>query len=153
MKIIIILKSFHQKNTLKVAQAMNEEISLEIINVEDAENIQLDKYDLIGFGSGIYSYKHHSSILKYVKNLKYKNLNTFTISTSGVKTFKTNNRTLRNLLKKDQNLLGSFSCLGLDKFFVFKLLGGINKGRPNQTDLENAKKFIKDIVEKVKQIV
>jgi hypothetical protein len=32
--------------------------------------------------------------------------------------------------------------LGLDKFFVFKLFGGFNKGRPNQEDFDNLNEWI-----------
>ena len=38
-----------------------------------------------------------------------------------------------------------------DKYFIFKLVGGINKGHPDEQDLKNAQKFILDIMKKYEE--
>lgn len=42
-------------------------------------------------------------------------------------------------------MLGEFSCKGYDTFGPFKLVGGIAKGHPDERDLENARKFYREI--------
>ena len=38
--------------------------------------------------------------------------------------------------------MGSFGCKGYDTFGPFKLVGGIARGRPDETDLKNACQFL-----------
>lgn len=42
---------------------------------------------------------------------------------------------------KSTHIAGTFGCLGFDTFGLFKLVGGIAKGRPNQEDLDSALRF------------
>lgn len=44
-------------------------------------------------------------------------------------------------------VIGKFSCKAFDVWGPLKLIGGINKGRPNAGDLEKAEKFIKELTE------
>lgn len=46
-------------------------------------------------------------------------------------------------------VLGEFSCKGYDTFGPFKLVGGIAKGHPNATDLENARSFFRRIQDRL----
>ena len=41
--------------------------------------------------------------------------------------------------------LGTYFCKGFDTFGPFKLIGGINKNRPDQSDIDGAVKFYKGI--------
>lgn len=41
---------------------------------------------------------------------------------------------------------GAFACKGWNAYGSFKLIGGINKGRPNDKDLENAREFAKRLM-------
>jgi flavodoxin len=54
------------------------------------------------------------------------------------------------LHKKGFDVIGEFGCLGFDTFALTKLVGGINKGRPNQEDLQKAEDFAKDLINKIK---
>ena len=49
------------------------------------------------------------------------------------------------MLRRLSNVVGEFSCRGFDTVGPFKLIGGVNKGRPDERDLENAKKFARGI--------
>ena len=42
---------------------------------------------------------------------------------------------------KSAHIAGTFGCLGFDTFGLFKLVGGIANGRPNQEDLDSALRF------------
>lgn len=48
---------------------------------------------------------------------------------------------------KDSVLSAHYSCLAYDTFGPFKLVGGINKGRPNEDDLQKAVEFYDEIIE------
>ena len=151
MKILAVVESSHQGNTMKVAQAMAQVAPMDITSVEDAPKYNFSDYDIVGFGSGIYYGKHDKKIIELVSNVCDKKAYTFVFSTSGSSGFLKNNQPLADLLKsKNKVVLGSFGCKGLDKFFVFKLLGGISKGHPNKKDLSEAQKFILDVVNNYK---
>lgn len=53
------------------------------------------------------------------------------------------------LLEKRFNVIGEFFCKGFDTWGPFKIIGGINRGRPNEQDLEKAKKFANDLKNKL----
>ena len=147
MKILTIVESKHLGNTKKVAEAMAEVAPVTITDVENVAKYNLHDYDIVGFGSGIYYGKHDKAIMEFVSKLCDKQAYTFVFSTSGSSGFLKNNKTLADLLEsKNKIVLGSFGCKGLDKFFVFKLLGGMNKNHPDKSDLKEAQKFILNVI-------
>lgn len=149
MKILIIVKSKHNDNTLKIAEAMSEVAPVTVTDLENAKFYKLSEYDIVGFGSGIYFGKHDKALFKFIKPLCDKKKYCFVFSTSGSKSFDKNNRALIKLLEsKNKVVLGSFGCLGLDKFFIFRLFGGLNKDHPNIDDFDAAQQFILEIVKK-----
>ena len=153
MKILLIIKSSHQQNTLKIAEAMSEVAPLTIVELENATNYNLSEYDIIGFGSGIYYGKHDKALIEFVKNLNDNPSFSFVISTSGTNNYQKYSKVLVNALEnKNKSVLGTFGCKGLDKFFIFKLLGGINKDHPNEGDFDAAQQFIIEITEKYEQL-
>ena len=54
-------------------------------------------------------------------------------------------KTDKKLEEKNKICLGIFSCKGFDNYGPFKLIGGINKGKPNEDDTQNLIKFLKNI--------
>ena len=117
---------------------------------------ELHKYNLIGFGSGIYSDKHHKTILNLADNLpQVINKRVFIFSTSGApgrfmdkmpgeleKKMSQDHLLLREKLQsKGYIIIDEFSCLGFNTNSFLRLLGGINKGRPNAADLKRAEEF------------
>lgn len=149
MKILILVKSKHNDNTLKIAEAMSEVAPVTVVNLHDVNHYKLNEYDVVGYGSGIYYGKHDKELIKFVEGLDNEKSYTFVFSTSGSKTFDKNNAALVKLLeRKNKVVLGTFGCLGLDKFFIFALGGGINKGKPDMDDFDAAQQFICGIVEK-----
>ncbi|KHD34890.1 flavodoxin [Clostridium acetobutylicum] len=143
MKSIVIYESVHHGNTEKVAKAMAEELSAECIRAQDLNLEKLKDYDLIGFGSGIFYNKFHKNILKLVGNIgKINGKKAFVFSTSGQGRESSNKSLSKQLEEKGFKVIGSFACKGFDTFGPLKLLGGIGKGRPDQKDIEEAKKFV-----------
>lgn len=142
MKVLIIYYSVHHNNTEKVAKAISEVLDAKLERVSDVDANSVSEYDLVGFGSGIYFSKHHAALLHIVDKLPILKKKVFIFSTRGIGITGVYHRALKEkLLKKKCDIIGDFSCKGFNTYGPFKLIGGINKGRPNEKDLENARDF------------
>ena len=150
MKTIIICSSIHHQNTFKIAQAMAGVLNCSVVRTENINLDELKKYDLIGFGSGIYLWRNHRGLIKLAKKLSsMAGKSSFIFSTSGDKNHNIQkwHRALRDILKeKGFKILDEFNCLGWDTIGPLMLFGGINRGRPNERDMENAKDFSRNIL-------
>ncbi|MFW6014361.1 MAG: flavodoxin family protein [Nanoarchaeota archaeon] len=153
-KVLIICQSIHHNNTLKIAKAIGNVLNAEIKKPSEVVQKELNKYDVIGLGSGIYLGKHHKNLLKFVdKSAGFKNKKVFVFSTSGISNnlnfplnitnlaFHFHSPLKRKLIKKDAKFLGEFSCRGFDTYGFLRIIGGISKGKPNKKDLAEAKNF------------
>jgi flavodoxin len=150
MKALIIYISVHHGNTEKVAKAMANTLDATLLQVKQANASMLEQYDLIGFGSGIYFGKHHESLLDFVDKLPVlRNKKAFIFSTSGLRKIRlvhNFDKPLKGKLqRKGFDIIGEFSCRGLDTYRATKLVGGINKGRPNAKDLKQAEDFARSL--------
>ena len=120
------------------------------------------EYDLIGFGSGIYSSSHHKSLFDLADKLpKVDNKHTFLFSTCGMPAFafgreaiekyiiKAHSPLKEKLKSKGYNIIDEFVCHGFNTNSFLKLFGGINKNRPDAEDLKNAEEFARKIKENI----
>lgn len=147
MKTLIIYESVHHGNTEKVAKAMAGEIGADLKTPVEVDVKDLDKYDLIGLGSGIYGVGHHENIRNLVKRLPRKSARkVFVFSTSGTGSREFSRVLISQLQKKGYNVIGDFACKGYGTYGIQKLTGGISKERPNEEDLANAREFIRNLV-------
>ena len=74
-----------------------------------------------------------------LKNIENKKAFVFTTSGQGKASY---NYYLKQLLReKNFEVVGEFTCKGFDTYGLHKIVGGINKGRPNEDDLKKAKLF------------
>ena len=64
-------------NTEKIAKVIAETMNADIAKVEDVQPEDLAKYDLIGFGSGIYGSEFHKTIYNFIDKMPYMNKNVF----------------------------------------------------------------------------
>lgn len=147
---LIICESVHHGNTMKVARAIGEVLNAKIIKPSDYNEGIIADYGLIGFGSGIYGGAHDKSLLDLADKLEIqKGKKAFVFSTSMIR-MSAMHKTLRDkLLKKEFDIIGEFHCKGFTDYSILKyLFGGVNKGRPNKKDLQEAKKFAKKLQEK-----
>lgn len=151
-KALLIVYSYHHNNTLKIAEVLSSVLHAEIKTPEDINDVLLNDYDLIGFGSGIDSGKHYPSLLNLANQLEtVSGKSCFIDSTSAVqgkiKVFN-DHSTLRNiLLSKGYKILDEFSCKGFNTNSFLKYFGGMNKGRPDTDDLHHAKTFANRILQ------
>jgi flavodoxin len=67
MKTAIIYKSIHHGNTKKIAEVISKTLEAELLDLKDADEDTIKKYDLIGFGSGKYFGKPHKELRKFVE--------------------------------------------------------------------------------------
>ncbi len=147
MNILLVVESKHLGNTLKIAESMAEVAPITIVDTKKAQELDMKDFDIVGFGSGIYAGKHDKRILKFAQGLSDNEAYTFVISTSGGEDYDDNNKALISILKKkNKTVLGVFSCKALDKFFILRFTGGLNKGLPNENDYKNAQTFIQNVL-------
>ncbi len=149
MKTLIICKSIHHGNTQKVAEVIADVLEAKLVKPEELDINTVAEYDLVGFGSGIYYGKHHRDLLNLVDNLPSaggKKAFIFSTSGTGEKNIKRNHRLIKEkLVVRGFTIAGEFSCRGWDTFGLLKLIGGINKGRPDEQDLKRAEDFARHL--------
>ena len=150
MKSLLVLYSYHNNNTEKIANAFAQVLDAEIKTPQQINPRDLEAYSLIGFGSGIYGGKHHKALLDLADKLpQVTDRKAFIFSTCGVpatgmteEVVAENHALLKEKLQsKGYTIVDEFSCVGFNTNSFLKLAGGINKGRPNAQDLERAKEF------------
>jgi len=146
LKALLIYVSVHHGNTEKVARNMANILDADLVQVKQADAAKLEKYDLIGFGSGVYFGKHHASLLDFVDGLPMaRDKKAFIFSTSGLRKIPfvhDFDKSLKaKLRRKGFDVIGEFSCRGYDTSRAAMIIGGINRGRPNVRDLQQAADF------------
>lgn len=147
MKIAIVYYSQHHGNTKKLLDAIKELGDIKLINVVECKEADLSEYDIIGFASGIYFGKFSEAVIKFAKNNLPSQKRVFLINTYGVKGNYT--KEIKQVItEKSCKLLGTYGCRGFDTFGPFKLVGGIAKGHPDESDVNGAIEFFRKIIEK-----
>lgn len=144
MKSLLILFSYHHKNTEKIAKVFAGILEAQIKTPQQVDPEELQEYSLIGFGSGIYDEKHHKALLDLADRLpRVANRNAFIFSTgSNLEPFAKFHYPLREKLQsKGYVIVDEFSCPGLNTNSFLRYFGGMNKGRPNAEDLKHAEEF------------
>jgi flavodoxin len=146
MKSLIILYSYHHHNTEKVAKTIAPILGADIKWPDDLNPEELQEYDLIGFGSGIYGGVHHKSLLELADSLpEISGKKVFLFSTSGgtdnTMPIKCHSALREKLQSKGYTIIDEFNCKG---FFGFVGIG-ISRGRPNSIDLKNAEEFAQNL--------
>ncbi|WGI30413.1 flavodoxin family protein [Mycolicibacterium aubagnense] len=145
MKSLIICVSKSHGNTRRVADRMAEVLDAEVVEPESVDPETLGEYDLVGFGSGIYYLNVDARLPELISRLPHvPGIRAFTFFTSGARQIPLldYNKPVRNqLASKGFQVLDSFSCRGFDTVGPFGLIGGINRGRPDDRDLERAAAF------------
>jgi len=151
-KVLIIVHSYHHGNTQKIAETIAEVLKAEVKKPQDVSPKEIQEYDFIGFGAGIDSGKHYKPMLEFAQKLPKTEKRVFIFSTCGIygrkKMFR-DHAALREILSsKGYVIEDEFSCAALDTNSVLKYFGGINKGKPNMEDFENAKAFARGLAAK-----
>ena len=151
MKSLIILVSYHHNNTQKVAEAMAKVLDAQIKTPQQTNPEELQQFDLVGFGSGIFDEKHHESLLELADKIpQVTDKKAFIFSTSfvgvdshvfGKVSGKFHTALREKLQSKSYTIVGEFNCKGFNTNRIYGRFGGMNKGRPNAEDLKHAEEF------------
>lgn len=143
MKIAIVYHSYHHGNTKKLVDAIAQGREVTLIDAAVQMEADLTAYDLIGFASGVYFGKFHSSVLDFARKNLPEGKRVFLLSTYGGGN---GTKAVREILEtKSAAIVGEFGCRAFDTFGPFKLIGGINKGHPDAKDLEDACRFFEKL--------
>jgi len=145
-KSLIVLYSYHHYNTEKIAGVFSKILDAEIKTPQELEPEIIQDYDLVGFGSGIYSAKHDESLLELADEIpEVNNKKAFLFSTAGMtgesKKIKDHSKIREKLESKGYTIIDEFQCKGFNTNSFLRFFGGMNKGRPHAHDLKNAEEF------------
>jgi len=164
MKSLLVVFSYHHQNTDQIAKVFAKVLNAQIKTPKQIRSKELQEYDLIGFGSGIYGGKHHKTLLNLAdKLLPDTNNKAFIFSTCGIPVFLVNGELFDEYVIKNHSLLreklqskgyqiiNEFSCAGFNTNSFLKLFGGLNKGRPNVEDLKHAEEFVQNLKQQIKK--
>ena len=143
MNTAILYHSTHHGNTKKAALALAETLGADLYDIADHPPGDLEQYDLVGFGSGIYFLRHSIRLVRLADRMKpSRGKKAFIFSTRGGGPPFIYHMLLRGTLKtRGFSIVGEYSCKGFDTYGLLQYIGGINRGRPNRKDLERAVSF------------
>lgn len=148
MRAAIVYESLHHGNTKEVAEAMAATIGANLVRLRDRRKADLQEFDLVGIGSGIYGSRHHRDLVAFAARSHFrKGAQVFIFSTAGFPFLSGFwHRALRaELAKKEVTIAGELCLPGYDTYAIFGMIGGINRGRPGEEDLERAARFVRSI--------
>jgi len=160
MKVLLVVSSFHHRNTEKIADVFARVFDARMKTPRQTDEKELRDFDLIGFGSGIDSDKHYKELLDLADSLpRVADRKAFIFSTCGMPVFvagkisvaeyavKSHSTLREKLTSRGYAVIGEFSCAGHNTNSFLKLFGGLNKGRPNAEDLGDAEGFARALKE------
>lgn len=142
---VILYRSKHHGNTKKLVDALvaaHPEIdTIDVATLGKEEYPDLSPYHIIIVGSGIYYTKFDKDVLRVCDHCLRDGDNVIGLMTYGGAA-KFNGGDLDGVCRmKMATLMCTYGCPGFDTFGPYKLVGGMNKGRPNQEDIDGAIEF------------
>ncbi|PHV67564.1 flavodoxin [Williamsia muralis] len=136
-------------NTRRIADAISEVLGARLLAPEEAIPTVLREADRVGFGSGIYWMGFDERLLHCIQELPdMAGREAFVFGTSGLPEppFRRYTKQLGTILEnRGFEVVDSFTCRGVDTWGPFKLVGGVNKGRPDDNDVQAARRFAETI--------
>jgi flavodoxin I len=136
---VAVLVDSRGGNTRKVADAIAEELG---IKANDVTTSITDDAKILFLGSGTYGGKPGEAMMKFIGSGNFLERKVAIFGTSGsLAGAQKMIGVMTDILKqKGATILGSYHCRG--KTFL------VNWGHPNKEDLDNAKKFAKEMLNK-----
>lgn len=157
LRTVIVYRSKHHGNTKKLVDAIvTAHPEIDTINVGALgknEYPDLSPYHVIIMASGIYYGNFDKDLLRVADHCLRDGDKVVGLMTYGGQA-KFNGRDLDGVCRmKFANLLCMYGCPGFDTYGPFKLVGGMNKGRPNQEDIDGAVAFYDRLVEDYGEVI
>lgn len=127
---------------------MAEAVGADLVSPAEFSPELASRYDVLGFGSGVYHHELDSKLLEMIDWLpKGENKPVFVFSTSAFGIKAPHKTTTAKLVNKDYQIIGEFACPGKDTYRYAKFFfGGFSKRRPSARDLDAATVFAQKIL-------
>jgi flavodoxin len=171
MKILITFFS-NTGNTEKIAKSIKNGLEGQDITlkpIKDVDPSSLNSYDLIFLGSGIYASRVDKSLPNLINATQEIPQNfVFFCTHASADSYQDGFKLVKRALKKfNSNIIGEFDCMGenigIPEATIRSMLDRLPpekrkeaeehqkklKGRPNEEDLENARKLAQSIIKKL----
>lgn len=150
---LLVCVSVWQGNTAKVAEAMAEVLHADIREPEQADPATLERYDVIGFGSGIFWWSHHARLRRFIEGLpQVDGIAAFVFTTAHMgrsQSLPWQPSLDAILRRKGYDVVGSFACEGTDPWMPQRLIPGLYRAHPDDGDLERARRFAEQVAARV----
>ena len=150
MSALIVCRSRSHGNTAKVARVIADVLGAEIVEPTHVSPLSITDYDLVGFGSGIYSLSFDPELRRFAASLSSADgKRAFIFATSGsgrIIELPVRTPIAKLIESAGYRMVGTFCCPGFDTWLPLRLVGGLNKGRPNEDDLEEAREFARRLL-------
>jgi flavodoxin I len=131
-QVIYFTKTGHTK---KIAEAIASELN---VKAEDVTDAKLNEEGLVFLGSGKYGPQPGKTMMEFIENNNFNSRNVALFGTSGGGKGLEVLEMEKALNAKGACIKGKFFCRG--KFMFF------NRGRPNDEDINEAKRFAKQMI-------
>lgn len=142
----IIYTSYHHNNTVNLVKDAVNELEYDWYNLLRDKNKEIDfsKYDTIILASGIYYSRMHKVMVNFLlrNKVKLQGKTLAAVITAGKSPGSYAKRVRNHFNNLELKNVSVFSCLAFDTYGPLKLIGGVNKGRPNDEDVLKLKEFI-----------
>lgn len=145
MKTAILYQSTHHGNTKRLCDAIAAQYDVTLIDAA-APLPPLEPFDLIGIASGIAFGKFYAPLLAKLEESLPEGKDVFFLFTAGSPKASYTDAVRAIAERKGCSCRGTWSCKGFDTYGPLKLIGGINRGRPNANDLRGAVDFFSTLL-------
>lgn len=146
MKTAIVYYSKHHGNTKKLIEAIPAQHDVTAIDATEVKTADLSEYDMVGFASGIYYSKFHKSVLDFAQQNLPDGKPVFFLYTYGAQKQGYTKAISEAVSKSNAKIIGEYGCFGFNTFGPFKLIGGIAKNHPDQSELDGAASFYNSLL-------
>ena len=151
MKTAIIYASTHQGNTRRLVESLAQKHDISLIDASSQTHADLYGFDLIGFASGIDFGSYYERVIRFLREDLPEGKPVFFLYTCARTSPRFTKAIRAEAEKRSARILGEFGCRGYNTYGPWKLVGGMNKGHPSQTELEAADAFFRSLVEMVQR--
>lgn len=152
IRTMILYRSKHHGNTKRVVDAIaaafpDDVDTLDIAKVDKKHPaVDLRQYHLVGVASGIYHGEIDHDLARVLQASLGPGEFVFGLLTYGGAS-KWYGKDIDGICRaKQANFLAGHGCPGLDTWGPYKLMGGMNKGRPNEEDLADMVSWYRELV-------
>lgn len=148
MRAVIVYESLHHGNTKRVAETMADACGADLVRLGERKKPDLQAYDLVGLGSGIYHSRHHPALVAFARSARFADgARAFLFSTAGIPSLAGlwHRSLTAALTARGVPIAGELCLPGYDTYAIFGLVGGINRGRPGVRELERAREFARSM--------